>query len=84
MEKIDPLVPWEPLVTRSIVHLLEETRATNSKARSLLGYAPEVHWKEALHRQIEEMKRNQFSNMKLHRPFKPLSVASKERTDTDS
>lgn len=84
MEKIDPLIPWDPLVTRSIVHLLEETNADNSKARSMLGYAPEVHWKETLHRQIEEMKRNQFSNMKLYRPFKTSAVVSKGRPNTDA
>lgn len=74
MEKIDPLMPWEPLVTRSIVHLLEETHASNSKARSTLGYAPEIHWKEALHSQIETMHRDQFSTMKMHRPIKSMPV----------
>ena len=74
MEKLDPLVPWEPLVTRSIVHLLEETHATNHKAASILGYLPEVHWKEAVHSQIEAMHRDQFTAMKMHRPIVPMSV----------
>ena len=74
MEKLDPLVPWEPLVTRSIIHLLEETHATNERARERLGYAPEIHWKQAVHSQIEAMQRNQFRGMKMHRPHKPVSI----------
>ena len=74
MEKLDRLVPWEPLVTRSIIHLLEETHANNDKAHERLGYSPEIHWKEAVHSQIEAMKRNEFKGMKMHRPFKPVSL----------
>jgi nucleoside-diphosphate-sugar epimerase len=78
MEKLDPLVGWEPLITRSIVHLLENTDANNDQARELLGYDPEIHWKEAIHSQITEMQHNEFKAMKMHRPVKPLSVASGE------
>jgi nucleoside-diphosphate-sugar epimerase len=74
MEKLDPMVPWEPLVTRSIIHLLEDTHASNDKARERLGYSPEIHWKEAVHSQIEAMKRNEFKGMKMHRPYKPASL----------
>jgi nucleoside-diphosphate-sugar epimerase len=74
MEILDRLVPWEPLVTRSIIHLLEDTHASNDKAREMLGYAPEIHWKEAVHSQIEAMKRNEFKGMKMHRPYKPVSM----------
>lgn len=74
MEKLDPLVPWEPLITRSIIHLLEETNANNEKAEQILGFTPEVHWKEAIRLQIEEMKNNHSGNMKMHRPIKPLSI----------
>ena len=74
MEKLDRLVPWEPLVTRSIIHLLEETEASNDKARERLGYEPEIHWKEAVRSQIEAMQRNQFKGMKMHRPYKPVSM----------
>jgi len=74
MEILDRLVPWEPLVTRSIIHLLEDTHASNDKAREMLGYSPEIHWKEAVHSQIEAMKRNEFKGMKMHRPYKPVSM----------
>jgi len=55
MEKLDPVVPWEPLVTRSIVHLLEEVNATNAKATTLLDYHPQHHWHEAIEAQLQEM-----------------------------
>ena len=73
MESIDRLVPWEPLITRSIVHLLEETHANNDEAREKLGYAPEFHWKETVHKQIEEMQHNQFKSMKMYKPHDSVS-----------
>jgi nucleoside-diphosphate-sugar epimerase len=71
MEKLNPLVPWEPLITRSIVHLLEETNTSNDKAKMLLGYSPEIHWKQAVSAQIDEMLENGFTGMKMHRPIQP-------------
>ena len=68
MEKIDPLVPWEPLVTRSIVHLLEVTDATNSEATRRLGYRPQIHWQEALRSQIEELEQRGEPPMRMARP----------------
>ncbi len=73
MELIDPVVPWQPLVTRSIIHLLEETSASNDQAEALIGYVPEIHWKEAVRRQIDAMQREQINTMKLHRPIRPLA-----------
>lgn len=71
MELIDPLLPWEPLVTRSIIHLLEETGATNDRARSLLGYAPQTHWEDAIRLQMEEMAVRQKTPMKMYKPITP-------------
>lgn len=76
MEKIDPFVPWEPLITRSIVHLLRNTNANNKKAEELLGYIPKIHWKEAVQTQIEEMRKNNVANMKMSRPEKSISVSN--------
>lgn len=73
MEKLDPIVPWEPLVTRSIIHLLEETHANNDAAETLIGYVPKVHWQQAIATQLQDMQKNQFTKMKMHRPIRPLS-----------
>jgi len=65
MELIDPLVPWEPLVTRSIIHLLEDTHADNKKTIDLLGYQPAFSWQEAVSRQIESMHARNEAPMKM-------------------
>lgn len=69
MEKMDPLVPWEPLVTRSIIHLLEEVAVTNEQASALLGYRPQIHWKDAIRSQVREYQVRQRANMKMFRPL---------------
>lgn len=68
MEILNPLVPWEPLVTRSIVHLLEDVSAENSRANKMLGFQPRYHWKEAVTLQIQEMLRSQQKAMSMARP----------------
>jgi nucleoside-diphosphate-sugar epimerase len=68
MELLDPLVPWDPLVTRSIVHLLEEVSADNQKASGQLGYHPKHDWRTALQRQVMEMEQRQQQPMKMARP----------------
>ncbi len=55
MEKLDAIVPWEPLVTRSIIHLMEEVNADNNKAQRILGYKPTHAWQEAVRTQMQEM-----------------------------
>lgn len=70
MEKIDPLVPWEPLVTRSIVHLLEEVSADNTLAREQLGYRPVHHWRDAIRDQLSEMSDRQLSPMSMTVPIR--------------
>ena len=69
MELIDPVVPWEPLVTRSIVHLLEETAGRNDRAEQVFGYRPHVHWKEAVRMQMEEMAVRQKKAMSMAVPI---------------
>jgi len=71
MELLDPIVPWEPLVTRSIIHLLEETGATNDQASSMLGYEPKIHWKDAIRMQMDEMAECQKKPMKMYKPITP-------------
>ena len=55
MEKIDAVVPWEPLITRSIIHLLEETHVDNEKASEILDYKPVIYWKNSVTEQINEL-----------------------------
>lgn len=69
MEKLDPLVPWEPLIVRSIIHLLENTGATNEQATQLLGYHPQYHWQQAIAAQMREMQTRQKRPMKMARPI---------------
>ena len=68
MEMLNPLLPWEPLLTRSIVHLLKDTHASNDKAEQLLGYHPDIHWKQAVDEQIQAMQADGFTGMKLSKP----------------
>lgn len=69
MEKLDRLVPWEPLVTRSIIHLMEEVSADNLRVVQLLGYRPRYHWKDAVRAQMDEMLVRQTKPMKMYRPI---------------
>lgn len=68
MEKLDPVVPWDPLVTRSIVHLMEETHADNRRAAERLGYRPRIHWTEAIRQQMAEMAGREARPMRLYKP----------------
>lgn len=68
MEKLDPVVPWEPLVTRSIVLLMEETNADNSKAEHMLGYHPVHDWRESIRAQVQEMQVRQTRPMSMVKP----------------
>ena len=68
MEKLDPVVPWEPLIVRSIVHLLEETGANNERARQQLGFDPQHDWKQSIDLQLAEMADRQQKPMTMARP----------------
>lgn len=65
MEKLDTIAPWEPLVTRSIIHLMEEVNADNSKAKRLLGYHPTHDWRAAIRLQASEMQVRQQRPMSM-------------------
>jgi nucleoside-diphosphate-sugar epimerase len=69
MEKIDAIVPWEPLITRSIVHLLEGVSADNKRATKLLGYQPVHSWQDSITKQIDEMEKYQKKAMSMARPI---------------
>lgn len=69
METLDPIVPWEPLVTRSIVHLLEEVAVDNTKATNMLGYKPRQDWRESITKQVQEIHQTQKTSMRMARPI---------------
>jgi nucleoside-diphosphate-sugar epimerase len=69
MELLDPLLPWAPLVTRSIVHLLEEVHADNGRAQQYLGYVPQYPWQDAVRAQLGEMHSRQTRPMPLAKPI---------------
>ena len=57
-------------MTRSIIHLLEETNANNDRAANLLGYAPKIPWQDAVCMQMDEMVEHQKAPMKMRKPIK--------------
>ncbi len=63
MEVLNPILPGEPLVTRSIIHLLEECNVDNNRARSKLGYHPKISWKESLIDFMNEFKSRESIKM---------------------
>ena len=65
MEMLGPLMPFDPLITRSIVHLLKNTGTDNQKAAELLGYTPTIHWRDAVGKQIREIEKRQKKPMKM-------------------
>ncbi len=69
MELLDKLVSWEPLVTRSIIHLLRETSANNNYSKERLGYKPEHHWQSAIDNQMNEMLKQQTKPMSMAIPL---------------
>jgi nucleoside-diphosphate-sugar epimerase len=65
MEKLNPIMPGDPLVTRSVIHLLEEVNADNARAATRLGYRPRVDWRDAVRAQMEEMWGRQSKPMRM-------------------
>lgn len=70
MEGLDRFVPWQPLVTRSIVHLLEEVAVDNELAHQRLGYVPQIRWQDAIDCQMQEMAQRQTHNMPMAVPVR--------------
>jgi nucleoside-diphosphate-sugar epimerase len=69
MEWLDRVLPGDPLITRSIVHVLEETGANNERATAVLGYQPRCDWRNAVRGQVGEMLDRQQSPMSMARPI---------------
>ena len=54
MEKLNPLLPGDPFLTRAIVYLGEDWYAPSDLARERLGYEPKIDWRTGLRRQLKE------------------------------
>ena len=67
MRALHKVLPFDPLIVPAVVLLLEETHANNDKAKELLGYEPQVDWKESIDVQIAEMKTKQTSSMRMNK-----------------
>jgi nucleoside-diphosphate-sugar epimerase len=65
MELVSKLTPWDPFIARSIILLLEQTAPNNETARRLLGYEPQVHWKDAVRTQLAEMRRDRVTGLPM-------------------
>jgi len=79
MEAIDPLVPWEPLVTRSIIHLLREVQADNARAERMLDYKPEYLWQDTVRVHFDEMKIRQQGPMSMARPIEGIHTNNEKQ-----
>ncbi|MEQ9825597.1 MAG: NAD-dependent epimerase/dehydratase family protein [Puniceicoccaceae bacterium] len=69
MEQVHSILPGDPLLTRSLVHLITPRQLTHQRAAALLGYQPQCHWKETIDLQMQEMKSRSSEKMRM---FKPL------------
>ncbi|MEN8131455.1 MAG: NAD(P)-dependent oxidoreductase, partial [Pseudomonadota bacterium] len=65
MEKINPLLPGDPFLTRGIVYLGEDWYAPSDYAKKRLGYEPSVDWKTAIRGQLLDMKNNEYAKISL-------------------
>lgn len=69
MRAIDPLVPWEPLIVPSVIHLLQDFDVANDEAVERLGYRPSIAWQDAVDRQLGEMSARQTAPMSMRKPL---------------
>jgi nucleoside-diphosphate-sugar epimerase len=66
---LDPVAPWDPLIAPSIVHLLQDFKVGNDDAAARIGYRPSAPWKDAVDRQMAEMKARQKRPMRMRKPL---------------
>ena len=68
MEKLNPVLPGSPFLTRAIVHLSEEWLAPNDYAHARLGYVPRKDWRIAVREHLADLKAAGY-------PWPPLAQA---------
>ncbi len=69
MEKINPLLPGDPFLTRAIVYLGEDWYAPSDYAKQRLGYEASIDWKIAIRGQLLDMKNNGYAKKSLVDPI---------------
>ncbi len=65
MEKINPLLPGDPFLTRAIVYLGEDWYAPSDLAAERLGYKPKFNWQDAIRCQLKDMERHGYASTPL-------------------
>ena len=65
MEKLNPLLPGDPFLTRAIVFLGEDWHAPSDLAKQRLGYEPQFGWQQAIRRQLNDMDRQGYPKTPL-------------------
>ncbi|CCQ75681.1 NAD(P)-dependent oxidoreductase [Magnetospira sp. QH-2] len=84
MEALSRVTPWDPLVSRAIIHLLRDFKVDNDKAKQMLGYDPHMDWRGAIRRQMAEMADRQKQPMrmiKVSRASGPAGPVGHKRSD---
>lgn len=56
MEKLHPVLPGYPFLTRSIVHLCEDWVCPSDYATRKLGYVPQKNWRIAIQEHLADLK----------------------------
>lgn len=75
MEKINPLLPGDPFLTRAIVYLGEDWYAPNDYAKERLGYEASIDWKTAIRGQLLDMKNRGYAKTPLVDRIKNISFS---------
>jgi len=58
MEKLNPMLPGDPFLTRAIVYLGEDWYAPSDLAHEQLGYKAKYDWREAIRGQLNDMEQS--------------------------
>jgi nucleoside-diphosphate-sugar epimerase len=65
MEKINPLLPGDPFLTRAIIYLGEDWYAPSDYAKKRLGYEASIDWKTAIRGQLLDMENKGYPKTPL-------------------
>ncbi len=71
-ELVARVTPWEPLLTRSLVFLLEDFSPSDNATK--IGFTPQVHWTESVRRQVIQIQTNGHAG-RLSSPTRALLPA---------